>query len=230
MRKDRMVGGQSSTAIISDVKMWDIPPELPTAFPNVISLTATLPCSLSACVIPLPCSPYTPVEWASSTTTHCLSLVTYSSSTSNKAGNGAKSPSIEYSDSTVRKTVPFPSICLKTSLRPSGSLCRKGIRRLLSTRLALNPEWTLAWTNSSYITQSPGCGTVAKKETLASHPELNNNADGESKSSRNRVSRAVWSGVEPESSLEPVDPNIRGDCSSLRRKVDRKDTESVKER
>jgi hypothetical protein len=225
-----MVGGQSSTAIISDVKIWDVPPELPTAFPNVISLTPTLPCSPNACVIPLPCLPYTPVECASSTTTHCLSLVTCSSSTSNRAGNGAKSPSIEYNDSTVRNTVPLPSICFKTSLRPPGSLCRKGIRCLLSTRLALNPEWTLACTSSSYITQSPGCGTVAKNETLASHPELNSNADGASKNSRNRVSRAVWSGVEPESSLEPVDPRMRGDSFSLRRKEDRKDAESVKER
>jgi hypothetical protein len=144
IRKDRMVGGQSSTAIISDVKARDVPPELPTAFPKVMSLTPTLPCSPNACVIPLPCSPYTPVECASSTTTHCLSLDTCSSSTSNNAGNGAKSPSIEYSDSTVRNTVPLSSICFNTSLRPSGSLCRKGIRRLLSIRLALRPEWTLA--------------------------------------------------------------------------------------
>ena len=71
---------------------------------------------------------------------------------------------------------------------------------------------------------------MEKKETLASHPELNNNADGASKKSWNRVSRAEWSGVEPDSNLEPVDPNTRGDCSRLRRKVDRKDEESVNER
>ena len=80
------------------------------------------------------------------------------------------------------------------------------------------------------MTQSPGWGTVAKKETLASHPELKSNAEGESKNVLNRSSSAVCSVEVPESSLEPVEPSIRGDAARLRMKDDRKEGESVMER
>ena len=123
----------------------DSPPEHPIALPKVINLTPTLPSPLpfltapqppsspNACVSPRPPSPYTPVECASSTTTHCLSLDTYSSMTSKIAGNGAMSPSIEYRLSTAKNTI-LPStsdslpdgaspICLRTSRSEFTSLC-----------------------------------------------------------------------------------------------------------
>jgi hypothetical protein len=49
IKKERIVGGQSKTAILSAPARLqtkgDIPPEQPTALPKVISLTPTLPCS-----------------------------------------------------------------------------------------------------------------------------------------------------------------------------------------
>jgi hypothetical protein len=55
IRNDRTAGGQSRTAINQlSQQQVDSPPELPTAFPKVINLMPTLPCSPNACVVPRP--------------------------------------------------------------------------------------------------------------------------------------------------------------------------------
>ncbi len=72
-------------------------PLAPAPLPNVMRRTVTrpAPASPSACTMPRPPAPYTPVVCASSTTTHCRARGTYVSNTSSRAGRGAKSPSIE---------------------------------------------------------------------------------------------------------------------------------------
>jgi hypothetical protein len=186
--------------------------------PNVINLTPSRPAAPTspiACAIPLPPFPYTPVECASSSTTHCLSLGMTSSISSRKAGKHAKSPSIEYRLSTARNTTPSSTledgpawIRLNVSLSESGSLCLNAIRRSGLTRDDRIPECTLAWMSSSYTTQSPGCGTVPKNETFASQPELNSSAAGELKKSQKRDSKAECGAVPPLRSREPVEPSI----------------------
>lgn len=80
------------------------------------------------------------------------------------------------------------------------------------------------------MTQSDACGTVAKKDTLASHPELKRSADGELKEVERRFSRAEWAGLQPLSSREPVEPNIWGLLARRSRYAERSDSEEVTER
>jgi hypothetical protein len=49
---------------------------------------------------------------------------------------------------------------------------------------------------------------VAKNDTLASQPELNSSAEGESKNAAKRFSRDECAVVEPDSKREPVEPKI----------------------
>lgn len=140
-----------------------IPPEHPTALPKVISRTSILPlprlCPSSphppssprACPIPLPWRPYTPVECASSKTTHCRLRGIYSSIASKIAGKGAMSPSIEYRLSRARNTTSFRSLApgsfdiwRRTRRKDAGSLCLNARRRCVGTRDARIPEWTEA--------------------------------------------------------------------------------------
>lgn len=80
------------------------------------------------------------------------------------------------------------------------------------------------------MTQSDAWGTVAKKDTLASHPELKRSADGELKRVERRFSRAEWAGLQPLSSREPVDPSIWGLLARRSRYAERNDSEEVNER
>ena len=63
------------------------------------------------------------------------------------------------------------------------------------------------------MTQSFGWGTVEKNDTLASQPELKSSASGEWKNVAKRFSSEACQVVDPDSSLEPVEPNTAGEDS-----------------
>lgn len=160
---------------------------------------------------PLPCGPYTPAEWASSTMRH-LCRLGMSWSTSNIEGSGQRSPSILYTPSTAIKTVGSTDVVDELAAwswegAGSHSFCEflpdgRDWSRCGSTtsvtsfrsdagslcwkgnaraRDRRSPSCILACISSSYRMISPCAGRNPKSVALAANPVLKRSASGEQK-------------------------------------------------
>ena len=224
-----MVGEHSRTAETyvrksSQEKRWDIPPVRARPFPNVCKTVSMRSSRPRADTSPRPCFPYSPVEWASSTTICPHPAGTSSSTLRTISGRGAKSPSMLYKLSKATKTVAFPAAiagcalktCRRVSRKDVAELWEKGYRAVRA-RDATRPSRVEAWMSSSRITASPACGTECQNATFASYPELKRSAAGARKKVFIRCSNSKCADVFPFRRRDPPVPKTRGSLEILSR-------------